>query len=157
METKVRLLAIGENAADFAAQLYPEAVIDTTDLATSKKQIGYDVVIAFNCLNRIPFRKVKDVAREWLGVLKPGGEMAILFPSLEWAAEQILSANPSPALWLHLFGAQQNPKQFYCSGFTLMNVRGLCSEIGLKVTHAATGTYMLGEHECEMHTIRGTK
>jgi hypothetical protein len=153
----MKLLAIGEGAAEFAAGLYEDADIDVADLTPSKKQTDYDVIIAFNCLTRIPFRKVKETAMEWMRALKPGGEMAILYPSLEWAAEQILSDKTSPVLLLHLFGTQQTPRNFYCSAFTLFDGRGLCSDIGLKITHAATGSYMIDTHECEMHTIRGVK
>src|SRR3990167_3705957 len=94
----------------------------------------------------------------WMDALRPGGEMTIFMPSLEWAAEQILfSESPSPALQAHLFGLQRNQKETFLGGYTLMQIRGFCDQVGLKITHAKTGIYEIAGHEADNHLIRGVK
>jgi hypothetical protein len=152
-----KVLAIGENAQDLARELYEQSEIDTTTLTPGKKRTDYDAILSYMALQRVPFRQVEEVAKSWVEALRPGGEVVLFVPSLEWAAMQILSPEPNPALIVHLFGMQKTPGQFNASAFTLMDLRSLCSRIGIAVTHASTGEYVIGEHTCEMHSIRGVK
>lgn len=155
----MKILAIGEGAAGLARELYQQADVDTTTLTPGKKRADYDVILSYMALPRVPFRKLEDVAKSWLEALKAGGEIVIFVPSLEWAAVQILTPDRerNPALILHLFGSQTKPGDFYSSGFTMMDLRALCSRVGIAVTHASTGEYAIGEHVCECHTVRGLK
>jgi hypothetical protein len=158
MDSK-KILAIGEGAQDLARDLYGQNEIETTTLTPGKKRTDYDAILSYMALPRVPFRSVEEVAKTWMDALKVGGEMVIFVPSLEWAAVQVLtpSGERNPALILHLFGAQNKPTEYYSCGFTMMDLRSLCTKIGLAVTHASTGEYMLGDHSCECHTVRGIK
>jgi hypothetical protein len=152
-----KVLAIGQDAQDLARELYGQSEIDTTTLTPGKKRGDYDAILSYMALPRVPFREVERVAKSWVDALRVGGELVLLVPSLEWAAVQILSPNPNPALIIHLFGEQTSPQKFNASAFTLMDLRALCSRIGIAVTHASTGEYMIGEYACEMHSLRGIK
>lgn len=153
----MKVLAIGENAQDFAQEIFPEAEVDTTPLLPGKKRTDYDSVLAYMVLPTVPFRDVMRTVKAWVEALKPGGELTLMVPSLEWAAVQILSSERSPALIVHLFGEQGKQTRFHASGFTMLDLRSMCSMAGIAVTHAATGEYMIDENVCEMHTVRGVK
>lgn len=154
----MKVLAIGENAKDFAQEIFPDAQIDAAPLLPGKKRDGdYDSLLSYLALPRVPYRDVMKTARAWVDALKPGGELTLMVPSLEWAAVQILSPERSPALIIHLFGEQGTSERRHISGFTMLDLRSLCSMVGVAVTHASTGEYMIGEHACEMHTVRGVK
>jgi hypothetical protein len=154
----MKVLAIGENAKDFAQEIFPEAEVDATPLLPGKKRrTDYDSVLSYLALPRVPYRDVMRTVKVWVEALKPGGELTLMVPSLEWAAVQILSPERSPALIVHLFGEQGSRERFHTSGFTMLDLRSLCSMCGIAVTHASTGEYMIGENACEMHTVRGVK
>ena len=153
----MRVLAIGENAKDFAQEIFPEAEIDTAPLLPGKKRGEYDSLLSYLALPRVPYRDIMRTVRAWVDALKPGGELTLMVPSLEWAAVQILSPERSPALAVHLYGDQGARDRQHASGFTMLDLRSLCSMVGIAVTHASTGEYMIGENACEMHTVRGVK
>jgi predicted SAM-dependent methyltransferase len=153
----MKVLAIGENARNLAQDIFPEAEVDTTPLLPGKRRTDYDSVLSYMALPCVPYREVMKTARAWVDALKPGGELTLMVPSLEWAAVQILSPERSPALTLHLYGEQSNPQRFHSSGFTMLDLRSLCSMVGVAVTHASTGEYTINDNVCEMHTVRGVK
>lgn len=153
----VRVLAIGENAEEFAKEIFPEAQIDAAPLLPGKHRTGYDSLLSYLALPRVPYRDVMRTVKAWVEALKPGGELTLMVPSLEWAAVQILSSERSPALIVHLFGEQGSRERFHASAFTMLDLRSLCALAGIAVTHASTGEYMIGENPCEMHTVRGVK
>lgn len=153
----MRVLAIGVGAAQVARQFWPEAEIDKTGLIPGGKRTDYDALIAYHALGRIAVRECGAALKSWLDCVKPGGEIQLYSPSLEWAAEQILSESPSPAAIFHLFGTQINQENFYVSAYTLRDLRTLCERAGLSVIHARAGLYTINEHECEMHLIIGKK
>jgi len=152
-----KVLAIGENARSLAQEIFPEAEVDTTPLLPGKKRTDYDSVLSYMALPLVPYRDVLKTAKAWVEALKVGGELTLMVPSLEWAAVQILSPERSPAFVVHLFGEQSKPGRFHSSGFTMLDLRSLCSMVGVAVTHASTGEYTINEHVCEMHTVRGIK
>jgi predicted SAM-dependent methyltransferase len=157
----MRVLAMGAGGKDFAEEIFEgvkDLVVDTTDTKPGRRQRGYDALISFMVLNRIPYPDLEKTLKLWLEALNPGGEMLIMFPSLEWAARQILLAEkPSPIVNAHLFGAQRNMNDFYHGAYTLLQMRGILQNFGLKVTHVSTGEYEISGHPAEVHSIRGLK
>lgn len=153
----MRVLAIGPNAESFCREVFPDAVIDTTPLKPGKKQTGYDSVVSYMVLQTVSHGEMMKIIRSQVAALKPGGEMTILVPSLEWAAVQVLSKDRSPKLQVHLFGPQNSDRDTYRSGFTMMDLRAVMAESGLAVTHASTGIYMIDSYEAELHTARGVR
>ena len=153
-----KILAIGDNGTkELAQELFQQDEIDTTTLVPGKKRTEYDALLSYMTLARVPFRKVNEVFKSWVDALKSGGEIVIFVPSLEWAAVQILSPERNPALILHLYGTQTKPSEFHSCAFTLLDLRSMCSLAGIAVTHASTCEYMIGEHACECHSVRGIK
>lgn len=153
-----KILAIGNGGTkELAQELFGQAEVDTASLKPEKGQKDYDALLSYMVLPRLPFRKVEETVRAWVEALKVGGEIMIFAPSLEWAAVQVLTPGHNPALILHLFGAQTGPTEFYSCGFTMMDLRTMCGKLGIAVTHASTGEYMIGEYACECHSVRGVK
>ena len=149
----MKVLAIGDNAQNFAREIFPDAEVNTSTIQPGKKRTDYDSVMAYMCLQNVPYRDVTNTVKAWVDTLKQGGELTIMVPSMEWAAIQVLSKDRSPALLAHLFGVDNKSM----SGFTMMDLRAVCSTAGVAITHAATGEYSIGENVCELHTVRGVK
>jgi hypothetical protein len=143
----VKVLAIGENAKEFAKDVFPDDDVHTK----SRGAKDFDAVLSYMCLQTVEASSAMNTVKAWVASLKDGGEFTMLVPSLEWAAVQILSKEKSPVIMAHLFGKDNR------SGYTMIDLRALCSMAGIAVTHAATGTYQIGEHEAELHTVRGIK
>lgn len=153
----MKVLALGENATPFAREIWPEAEVETFTVIPGKKREGYDSVLAYMNLPQIPYKEILRTVKAWVDVLKPGGELTIMCPSLEWAAVQVLSKDRNPALIVHLFGSQDKPAHFHYSAYTMLDLRSILSMAGIACTHAATGEYTIGDNTCEMHTVRGVK
>jgi hypothetical protein len=158
LPTGKRVLAIGDGAAQIAKQLYPAASIDTAAMRPNGKykRVSYDALLAYHILPKLSYLDARKALTEWVGYLRPEGEIQLYVPSLEWAAEQVLSDKPSPALAIHLFGNQRN-KDFFISGYTMRDLRKMCENAGIAVTQAVSGEYTLGEEVCELHLIVGVK
>lgn len=149
----MKTLAVG-TGADLVAQELFGGEIDHTPLLPGKKRTGYDALLSYMALCKVPRSKADETMRAWMEALNPGGEMVLFVPSLEWAAEQIFTQKRSPALMAHIYGTEKDP---YMSGYTLLDVRSYCFRAGLAVTHASTGEYTINDFVCECHTVRGIK
>lgn len=53
-----------------------------------------DVVRASHVLEHFPHGQIADVLKEWVRVLKPGGELKIAVPNFEWIAENYVAGQP---------------------------------------------------------------
>jgi hypothetical protein len=153
----MKILAIGTDAANVARELFGEGDIDSTPLLPGKKRSGYDALLSYMALPKVSYRQADAHMSAWLEALKPGGEIVIFVPSLEWAARQIFTTPRSPAFLPHLFGVQDKAGEGYMSGYTLLDLRSICFRAGLAVTHASTGEYMINDIVCECHSVRGVK
>jgi len=143
----MKVLALGNNAKEFANSLWPEADV----YQNAKGDRDFDAVLSYLNLQTVHYANAMLTVKQWADCLRQDGELTIMVPSLEWAAVQILSKEKSPVIMQHLFGDNHR------SGYTLMDLRAICSMCGIAVTHAATGLYQIGEHEAELHTVRGIK
>ena len=153
----MKILAVGSDAEGVARELFGEGEIDVTPLLPGKKRTDYDALLSYMVLPKVSYREADSTMRAWLEALKPGAEIVIFVPSLEWAAKQVFTTPRSPAFLPHLFGVQDKTSECYISGYTLLDLRGVCSRAGLAVTHASTGEYTINEFVCECHSVRGVK
>jgi hypothetical protein len=152
----MKILAIGTDAESVARELFGEGEIEATPLLPGKKRTDYDALLSYMVLPKVSYREADAHMHAWIEALKVGGEMVVFVPSLEWAAKQVFTTPRSPAFLPHLFGAHSS-KEFYISGYTLLDLRSICFRAGLATTHASTGEYMINEHVCECHIVRGVK
>lgn len=154
-----RVLALGGASARNAAEnLFPDAKIDAPKNVPERGL--YDVVLSYHHLQTISHRDTNKVLQEIRYRLKEEGEFHLFVPSLEWAANQILSPNPHPLLKLHLFGNQYSKDQYNYNGFTMFELRNLLHE-HFAITHATLGNYTVEYEdknvEAEQYYIRGEK
>jgi predicted SAM-dependent methyltransferase len=157
---EINILAVGgKDAASTAKALYDgfDISLTTTDSGVPRRGL-FDVVVSYHALQKVPYWDTVKEIEEYMVRLKPEGEIIILVPSLEWAAEQILSEDPHPLIKYHLFGskARGRPNK---NGFTMRELRDACERGGIAATHAATGEYTVvynGEaYSAEELFIRG--
>lgn len=121
-----------------------------------------DGLLASHVLEHFSYWKTDDVLAGWVKCLKPGGEIHILVPSLEWAAREVLSEKPSPAVYAQLFAGQVNEWDVHLTGFTMRKLRQILDNAGISVHTARTGIYHVrvgnlpNEFEALQHYIAGT-
>jgi len=153
----MKILAVGTDAAGVARELFGEGEIESTPLLPGKKRTDFDALLSYMVLPKVSYREADAALKAWLEALKPGGEMVVFVPSLEWAARQVFTTPRSPAFLPHLFGLHDKPNEHFVSGYTLLDLRSFCFRAGLAVTHASTGEYTINEIICECHIVRGVK
>lgn len=99
--------------------------------------------------------------KNWLRVLKPGGELHIWVPSLEWVAREILAEEPSVLMLVHIFGPQADESGFWLSGFTMRRLRVDFDDLDLQVVTARTAYYSMvvggQDVKAEQHYVVGRK
>jgi predicted SAM-dependent methyltransferase len=120
-----------------------------------------DGILASHVLEHFPYWQTTNVLRSWAKALKPGGEIHIVVPSLEWAAKEILADQPSKAVLPHLYAGQTSPWDVHLTGFTIRMLRNLLELAGFKVTRARSNSYRIkiGDEimEAEQHYCLGVK
>lgn len=121
-----------------------------------------DGLLASHVLEHFSYWKTEQVLKGWIDCLKPEGTLHILVPSLEWAAREVLSERPSPAVYAQLFAGQVNEWDEHLTGFTMRGLRAIMERCGIQVHTARTGVYHLrvgdlGEFEALQHYIAGSK
>ena len=120
-----------------------------------------DGLLASHVLEHFSYWKTDKILEGWIKCLKDGGELHVLVPSLEWAAREVLSEHPSPAMYAQLFAGQVNEWDVHLTGFTMRKLRWLMEHVGIAVHTARTGVYhvRVGDKEFEalQHYIAGVK
>ena len=137
----------------------PDIVADAAHLPESIK--GLDGIFASHVLEHISYWDSETVLRHWVDFIKDGGSLHVVVPSWEWMAREVLSENPSPALFGHSFAGNVNEWDVHKCMFTMRNLRRLFERIGLSVTIAKTGIYHVHfngkDYEAEQHYVCGIK
>ncbi len=75
---------------DLNPEVNPDVVCDVR--AIPEKNETFDVVYASHVLEHFFFWELQGLVKEWLRILKVGGEIIILVPNLEMAAHEVLKA-----------------------------------------------------------------
>lgn len=142
----------------------PDIVADASNLymALPEELRGkLDGVFASHVLEHFSYWDTERVLTNWKDCLREGGELHVVVPSWEWAAREVLSEKPSPALLGHSFAGQVNTWDVHLCMFTMRNLRRIFEKIGLSVIRARTGEYSLAIghpdniHKAEQHYIVG--
>lgn len=140
----------------------PDILADAANMPSNLK-LRFDGILASHVLEHFSYWKTEEILKGWIDCLKVGGELHILVPSLEWAAREVLSERPSPAVYAQLFAGQVNQWDVHLTGFTMRKLRHLMESVGLKVHTARTGIYHVrvagweNEFEALQHYVAGVK
>jgi len=134
------------------------------DAATMPEDIygKYDAILASHVLEHFPHWKTLEVLNEWKKAVKPdGGEIHVVVPSFEWAAEEALSEHPSRGVLPHLFGGITTQWDVHMTAFTMRHLRVLFEHAGLAVTRARTGPYNINAYgevvTAQQHYVCGVR
>lgn len=143
---------------DVDPEQHPDFVADAANMP--EELYGrFDGILASHVLEHFRYWDTKRVLQGWMACLKPCGEIHIMVPSWEWAAREVLSENPSPALFGHSFAGQVNQWDVHYAMFTMRFLRKLFADVGLHVMRAKTTPYVLAvlgkEYQAEQHYIAG--
>lgn len=96
----------------------------------------WDVVYSSHVLEHFSRREILPVLDEWLRVLRVGGELRLVVPDVEWAAQTILDGKPNQSTWDVLYGQGDIGDydfNYHRCGFTLQTLQRLIENKGLRV------------------------
>lgn len=146
---------------DIDPEQNPDIVADAADMPPELYD-KLDGLMASHVLEHFSYWDTEKVLSGWVRCLKEGGELHILVPSLEWAAREVLSENPSPAVYAQLYAGQVNQWDVHYTGFTMRKLRQLMDKVGINCNVARTGVYHIrvgtfGEFEAMQHYVAGVK
>jgi hypothetical protein len=151
------ILEIGAGPKPKAKDSWPDAVVETMDADDQydpnyvcdarmppEELYGlYDHVMASHILEHIPYFETIQVLERWKLLLKDQGRLHIVVPSLEWAAEQILSETPGKAVLPHLYGGLTTKWDIHHAAFTMPHLRACLETAGIACVRARTGEYAI--------------
>ncbi len=103
----------------------------------------YDIVHCSHVVEHIDRAKVMTALINLAKMVRVGGELWIIVPALEWAADEIVHGRESVHVQAVLYGAQQNEYDYHRVGFTLITMRQLLEAIGLVIRRAHQEMYMI--------------
>lgn len=117
---------------DLRADAKPDYVMDTRLLNLPDEE--FDLVASSHHLEHIGRWDQEKVWREMARVLKPGGRMEHIVPSLEWAGAHIMNGGPDEATYNVLYGAQeaqgyQREMNTHYFGYTKGVAKGMAEEV----------------------------
>lgn len=101
---------------DIREECNPDYRCDVRQLPFANEQ--FDIVFSSHVLEHFSRDSWHSILREWLRVLKFGGQLRLVLPDIRWAAEQICAGNFSTDVYNVLYGAQSNPYDFHYNGFS---------------------------------------
>jgi predicted SAM-dependent methyltransferase len=134
---------------------YPGVAVPSDMAVLPYPPESVDEVYCSHTLEHLTYAEHKPALLEWMRVLKPGGKVVVIVPSMDYVA----------AIWLHggdreyaqhiMFGGQTGPGDVHLSGFRPEDLRDLLTTCGFTVSR--TVVYQDGEHHQESILCEATK
>jgi hypothetical protein len=118
------------------AQAIPGYINIDHKFGTEAYPLGYpdescDVIRASHVLEHFGHNVIKDVVKNWVSKLKPGGCLRIAVPDLEWVTKHYLDGEPINVMGI-LWGAQDYQDNVHLSGFDSELLMEIMVEAGLE-------------------------
>jgi len=85
----------------------------------------YDVVYSQHVLEHFGRYEMQAILKEWLRILKVGGEFIVKVPNLEFALKNILDQKSTHYEWWQIYGGQSGDYDFHKVGFTVAKLKKL--------------------------------
>lgn len=103
----------------------------------------FDIVYSSHTLEHFTREEMPKVLSEWIRILKPDGELRLVLPNIEWAAEQILESKGelSNDTLNVLYGSQEYEQNFHKVGFTPREIRQLLVARGFRTIDIDASQY----------------
>lgn len=93
---------------------------------------SFSVVFNSHVLEHFGRNEIDDVLDEWIRIIEPGGELRLVVPNIEWAAEKIKEGIVDNTVLNVLYGQQSYAENFHKCGFTPKTLRKMLEKRGLK-------------------------
>ena len=150
----MKILDVGSGAGSVAEQVFnefpdkeivrmdanpdtnPDILHDITNPLPEELHGEFDVVFISHVLEHIDRSKMIEAFRNVISAVKNLGEVWVLVPSLEWAANEIINRREGIHVQMNIFGGQNHPLDFHKTGFTLLALRQVIELCGLIVRRA---------------------
>jgi predicted SAM-dependent methyltransferase len=115
---------------DIREDVFPDYRCDVRVLPFGTEE--FDIVFSSHVLEHFCRNEVPKVLDEWIRILKPDGELRLVLPNLEWAAQHIMNKEIDADVMNVLYGAQSYDENFHKVGFVPQTVEQLLAERGFK-------------------------
>lgn len=92
----------------------------------------FDICVSSHTLEHFPRAEVGAVLDEWIRVLKSDGELRLILPNIQWAAERIMRDEVDDNVLNVVLGAQTYAQNFHQFFFTPKVLEGMLKERGFK-------------------------
>lgn len=93
---------------------------------------AFDIVIASHVLEHVPYRQAMTVLHNIKEACRPGGELRVYVPSMEWAAQEILAGRETFGLLGIIWGGQSDAWDNHYCGFTKRSLSAAMYNVGCK-------------------------
>ena len=132
---------------DIREDTKPDIICDVRQIPEPTEK--YDIVYSSHVLEHFSFTSTMKVLKEWIRILKVGGELRLILPNLEWACKAVVDNKgqiPMYAMWV-FYGQQDYPKNFHAAGFTPATLEDLLTSTkvlkDIKITSSQDGTNLI--------------
>jgi predicted SAM-dependent methyltransferase len=115
---------------DIREEVKPDYRCDLRKLPFATKE--FDIVFSSHVLEHFARNETKAVLDEWIRILKEDGELRLVLPNLEWAAQHVMNKEIDTDVMNVFYGAQSYNENFHKTGFTPQIIEQLLAERGFK-------------------------
>ena len=102
---------------DIREEIEPDMVMDIRYLEKIKDE-SCEEILASHVIEHFPIWAEANIVKLWKTKLKIGGQLIVRCPDLVSIAKMIITDDSDPLLAQHLFGKQDHPWNYHCTGFT---------------------------------------
>ena len=145
---------VNVDVVEARAGMRPDVICDLHDLAPFA-DASADEILSVHVVEHFWRWEVRDVLREWLRVLKPGGRLIIECPNIKSACETFLQdpaqysredQNGQRTMWVFYGDPQwKDPLMIHRWGYTPESLKSLLSEVGLADVRQEPAQFKLRE------------
>lgn len=132
----------------------PDILHDITEPLPDELKGKFDIVYISHVLEHIDRMKVIDVFRNVIQAARNLGEIWVIVPSFEWAANEIINRREGIHVQMNVFGGQAGPLDYHRCGFTLASLRQMVELSGLVVRKAYQSPFYIGFNEKEYASLQ---
>lgn len=115
---------------DIRDEVKPDYRADLHDLPFANAE--FDICYSSHVLEHFPRADVDKTLDEWVRILKPEGEMRLILPNIQWAAERIMQNRVDDDVMNVVLGAQTYKENFHQFFFTPQTLEAMLKERGFK-------------------------
>lgn len=101
---------------DIRDDVKPDYRCDIRKLPFNSKE--FDVVFSSHTLEHFPVREIESIMDEWVRLLKDDGELRLVLPNIQWAAQHVVNGEIDQDVMNVLYGGQDHAYNFHQCGFT---------------------------------------